>query len=137
VKLKRKRAGLTLIETVIGVTIISIAFYAIIAVFINLVPRTVEIENIYVKSYLAQERIEECLTRGFAAVTNEAPALFSGDFSHYWNEIITEYVSQNDLNTPQAEASNFKKVKVRVWGGIATAAGTFELVTLVCTNETP
>ena len=135
--LNHKRAGLTLVETAIGITIISIAFYAIISIFINLVPRAMEAEKIYIKTYLAQERMEEYLARGFAAITNEAPANFSGDFSSYWNRIAVAYVNPDNLNSPITGTSEIKNVKVKVWGGTATAAGTVELVTLVITNEAP
>jgi len=135
--LNHKRAGLTLVETAIGITIISIAFYAIISIFINLVPRAMEAEKIHVKVFLAQERMEEYLVRSFSAITNEAPANFGGDFSLYWNRIEVAYVNPDNLNFPITGTSEIKNVKVKVWGGTATAAGTIELVTLVITNEAP
>lgn len=136
-KRSKGKPGLTLIETAIGVVIISIAFYALIAVLIDLAPRSVTMESVDRMTFLAQEKMEEYLARGFTSVTNEAPAVFGGIFSNYQYEVTADYVYPDDLDTPVALPTQLKNVKVKVWGEGATAVGTVELVTLVMTSEIP
>ncbi len=128
------RPGLTLIELAIGITIISIAFYALIAVFINVAPRTAFIETLDKKTFLAQEVMEEYLTRDFDGVNSVTAASFGGDFSNYWYEIVVTNVTSTELNIDAGVETNFKNVKVKVWGGPVNS-GTIEIVSLMTTYE--
>jgi len=130
------RKGLTLIETIIGLTVIAVAFYLLIAIFITLAPRTARVETLNKKVYLAQEKMEEYLARSFAqAVTGETSGAFSGSFSNYQYRIIVTQVATSDLNTAVGYNTPFKNVKVRVWGGQPDAASTVEVVSLVISYE--
>lgn len=127
------RQGLTLIECAIGIVIISIAFYTLIAVFITLVPRSINVETIDKKVFLAQEKMEEYLARPYISVESVTASPFSGDFATYNFQIIATTVATGDLITPVA--SNLKKVQVRVWGGPVDRLLTVEVVTLISTYE--
>lgn len=131
----KNRRGLTLVETVIGLTIIAIAFYTLISVFISILPRTAQVETLNKKSYLAQEKIEEFLARDFTAVTSVAATSFSGDFSSYRYQIDVSFVASTELNTPVPGPTNYKNVKVKVWGGPVDALGTVEVISLATTYE--
>lgn len=126
---------MTLIETVIGLAIIGAAFYLLISVFIALTPRTSTVESINKKVYLAQEKIEEYLARDFANVVSVEAAGFTGDFTDYSYQIVVNYVATNELNIPVAGPTNFKNVKVKVWGGPVDSAATVEIVSLVASYE--
>ncbi len=128
------RQGLTLIETAIGITIISIAFYALIAVFINLLPRSSFVEELDKKTFLAQEKIEEYLARDWGAVSPVPPTPFGGDFSSYRYQIVVTSVATSDLVAPAGYNTQFKKVRVEVWGGPVNA-GTVEITSLLTTFE--
>jgi len=125
-----------MIETVIGLSIIAIAFYVLIAVFITLAPRTALVETLDKKTFLAQEKIEEYLARSFAQTSNEAAASFTGSLANYKYQVITTYVATSDLNAAVAGPTNLKNVKVRVWGGPVDSASSVEVVTLVVSYET-
>lgn len=128
------KKGLTLIELVIGMVVIIIAFYALIVWLANLAPRSVEVEVLNKKSFLAQEKIEEVLAKSYVNTTSVAtPGSFTGAFSGYKYQIIVTNVAANDLNSPAS--SNFKNVKVRVWGGPIDSMGTVEIVSLAVTYE--
>lgn len=129
------KKGFTLIETVVGLVIIGIAFYVLISVFIAIAPRTARVETLNKKAYLAQEKIEEYLTRPFTAVSSVAASSFAGNFSSYNYQIVVTYVATSDLNSAVGYATPFKNVRVRVWGGPVDAAETVEVVTLVTTYE--
>jgi prepilin-type N-terminal cleavage/methylation domain-containing protein len=129
------KRGLTLVETVIGMIIIGIAFYLLIAVFIALAPRTAQVETINKKVYLAQEKIEEYLARGFSGVASVGATSFPGNFSNYNYQIVVTYVTTSDLQTAVGGPTSFKNIKVRVWGGPVDAAGTVEIVSLLTSYE--
>ena len=126
----KQRRGLTLVETVIGLTIIAIAFYSLISLFISILPRTAQVETLNKKAYLAQEKIEEFLARDFTAITSVGATSFSGDFSNYRYRIDVAFVASTELNTPSPGPTNYKNVKVKVWGGPAV-----EVVSLATTYE--
>ncbi len=115
--------------------IIGIAFYLLIAVFVALAPRTAQVETLNKKTYLAQEKTEEFLARGFSGVASAPASSFSGSFSNYQFQIFVTYVATSDLNTAVGGPTNFRNVKVRVWGGPVEAAGTVEVVSLLTSYE--
>lgn len=127
--------GMTLIELIIGLTVIGIAFYLLISIFVNLVPRTALVETLNKKVYLAQEKMEEYLGRSFSSAESVAATSFTGSFADYKYQIVVTTVESTDLNAPVAGPTDFKNVKVRVWGGPVDAAGTVEIVSLVTSLE--
>jgi type II secretory pathway pseudopilin PulG len=128
------KRGLTLVEAIIGITIISIAFYVLIAVFIALLPRAIKLENIDKKIYLAQEKMEEYLAQPYTQMsTAGATGNFTGSFSIYAYNVAVTNVATADLSTPAA--SNLKKIRVSVWGGPVDALSTVEVVSLAVTYE--
>ncbi len=127
------RPGLTMIELVVGIVIVSIAFYALIAVFATIAPRTATIENIDKKSFLAQEKMEELMARPWDSLPTLESGSFSGSFSIYQYQISVTQVATADLSTPAP--SNLARVSVRVWGGSVDRLATVEIVTLAVTYE--
>jgi type II secretory pathway pseudopilin PulG len=130
-----RRSGLTLIETLVGMVIIGLAFYILISVFASIAPRTANVDTINKKVHLAQSRLEEYLARNFSQVTSVGATSFTGSFTNYQSSIVVTYVATGDLNAAVAGPTNFKNVKVRVWGGPVDALGTVELTTLVTSYE--
>lgn len=129
------RKGLTLVETIIGMTVIAVAFYLLIAVFVTLAPRTARVETLNKKVYLAHEKLEEYLTRDFGQTASVAATALTGSFANYNYQIVVTYVSTSDLNTTITGPSNFKNVRVQVWGGQPDAAAVVEIVSLVTSYE--
>jgi prepilin-type N-terminal cleavage/methylation domain-containing protein len=130
------KKGMTLIEVIMAMVIIGIAFYTLIALYITLAPRNVLVENINKKISLAQEKIEEYLSRPFSKVTSVSPAtITTPSFGQYKYSIVVTYVATSDLNTSVTGPTPFKNVKVRVWGGPLDTLGTVELTSLMVTYE--
>jgi len=130
------KLGFTLIETIMAIVIISILFYTLIAIFVTIIPRAVKLENIDKRIYLAQEKSEELLARSFATIPNIAATPFSGSFSNYYFKADWTYVASTELNTPVVGPTNFKRVKISVWGGSENNSPTIEVITLVTSVET-
>ena len=59
------KQGFSLIEMVIAIVIIGIAFYALISVFITVAPRNVNVEDITKATHLAFEKMEETTVKNF------------------------------------------------------------------------
>ncbi|MFA6432056.1 MAG: type II secretion system protein [Candidatus Margulisiibacteriota bacterium] len=131
----KNKPGFTLIETIMAIVIISILFYTLIAIFVTIIPRAQKLESIDKKIYLAQEKSEELLSRSFATIANVAATSFSGDFSNYYFSVDWTYVASTELNTAVVGPTNFKRVKISVWGGPENNSPTIEVITLVTSVE--
>jgi prepilin-type N-terminal cleavage/methylation domain-containing protein len=123
--------GMTLIEVIMAVVIIAIAFYTLIAVYATTSQRNVTVETINDKLYLAQEKIEEYLTLPIASIVSVNPTTIeAANFRDYKYRILVTMVATSDLTTVVA-SSPYKKVSVMVWGGQPTTVmGTVEVDTL-------
>lgn len=125
------KKGMTLVEVVMATVIIAIAFYSLIAVYATTAQRNVTVETINDKLYLAQEKIEQYLTRPIASIVTVNPTTIeSAGFSDYKYQILVTMVATSDLATTVA-SSPYKKISVLVWGGQPTnVMGTVEVDTL-------
>jgi hypothetical protein len=125
-----------LIELVIGLMIMSLAFYSLIAVLMLAAPKTAKVENINKKIYLANEKLEEYSARSFSqAVSGETTGSFPGNFAAYNYKVNVTYVHPRNINTTTREVTYYKKVRVLVWGGNLDATKTVEVVTLMTSYE--
>ena len=125
------KQGMTLVEVVMAIVIIAIAFYSLIAVYATTSQRNVTIETINDKLYLAQEKIEQYMTRPITSIVTVNPTTIeAANFSDYKYQILVTTVATSDLTTTVA-SSPYKKVRVMVWGGQPTSVmGTVEVDTL-------
>ena len=125
------KQGMTLIEVIMAVVIMGIAFYALLAVYATVAQRNVNVETINEKLYLAQEKIEEYLALPPASVVSVNPTTFeSADFKDYKYQIIVTTVATSDLTTTVG-SSPYKKVRVLLWGGQPkNSVGTVEIDSL-------
>jgi prepilin-type N-terminal cleavage/methylation domain-containing protein len=130
-----KRRGLSLIELIIGATIIGIAFYSLIAVMVTLAPRTARLETLTKKIFIVSKKAEEYNTIRFNDVWGEPPTPDGGGIPGYTYEVVVTYVATSDLNTAVVGPTPFKNVKFRVWGGPVDQAGTVEIVSLIASYE--
>ena len=127
-----KSRGFSLIEMVIAIVIIGIAFYALISVFITVAPRNVNVEDITKATHLAFEKMEETTVKNFTGVATVSATSFTGDFSQFQYQVVVDYVTSTEPDVVAVGATSYKRVKVRTWGGLS---GIVELVTLVTTYE--
>lgn len=125
------KKGMTLIEVIMAVVIVAIAFYALVAAYATTSQRNVNVETINEKLYLAQEKMEEYLALPFNSVVTVSPTAFaSANFTDYKYQIAVTMVATSDLTT-SVGSSPYKKVQVMVWGGQPiNSVGTIELDSL-------
>lgn len=130
------RQGMTLIEVIMAVVVIGLAFYSVIALYITLAPRTARVENINTKVYLAQEKIEETIARQFANISSSGPtSIESPGLGNYSYQIVVAYVATSDLNTAVGGPTPYKNVKTKVWGGPLDQSSTVEIISLAASYE--
>jgi len=116
---KINQKGVSLVELVITLVIMSIAFYALISVFSTVVPRNVNASAIITGTHLLNEKMEENTLRGnpyghtFYEATDPYP--FQAPFSsfHYYVSFVVlgdTYLDKWGTVIP------FQMLRVRVWG---------------------
>ncbi|MFC1666757.1 prepilin-type N-terminal cleavage/methylation domain-containing protein [Candidatus Omnitrophota bacterium] len=121
--------GFTLIETMIAVVVIGIAFLGLLTVVTGVFINAPRDEVMAVAVGLAKGEMERVSGLSFADVSNEPPANFSGNFSNYSFRVIMSAVPTDIAVDPSK--SNYKQVEVRVTNVII---GDVSLKTIVTNN---
>ena len=78
--------GFTLIETIISIMVISIAFLGLVAVFTGVFTNAVQDEAMTIAIMLAKGEMERVIGLGFSNIDDEnrdSPEAFAGDFSTF------------------------------------------------------
>lgn len=127
-----KKRGFSLIEIIVAVVIMGIAFYALITVFTIVVPRDVNARTLTLGTHLANRKMEETTLKSFTAVASTSATAFPSPFENYYNQVIVNYVTTAEPDVVAAGVTNYKRVKVRVWG---PQLNILEAVTIVTTYE--
>ncbi|MBU0574032.1 MAG: type II secretion system GspH family protein [Candidatus Margulisbacteria bacterium] len=110
------KKGFTLLEVVVAIALVGIAFYAIIVTFMNIVTNQVDVDAVTKGTYLAEGKLEELTARSFAGISSESGS-FSGNFSQYSYTVVVNSVEASDLVTV-ASSSNLKRIDIYVTGGV-------------------
>jgi len=121
--------GFTLLEFIISVAVIGIAFYALISVFITAAPRDINARTLTIGTHLLNLKTEETMLKGFAGINNVAATNFPAPFNNYSYEVVWQYVTtaEPDVVPFPYISTYYKRIKVRVWG---LQLNTLEVVTL-------
>ncbi|OGC07598.1 hypothetical protein A2526_00495 [candidate division WOR-1 bacterium RIFOXYD2_FULL_36_8] len=126
------KKGFTLIELIVAIMVIIVAFMALISVFTGVMPKGIALEFISKSTYLANLLIEEDLSKDFYSISSVSPTNFSSPFDKFSYEIVVDFVTTAEPDVVSANGTNFKRVKARVWSKLSP---TIEVVTLVTTYE--
>jgi Tfp pilus assembly protein PilV len=124
--------GFTLIETVISILVIGIAFLGLVAVVTGVLTNATRDEGMAIATMLAREEMERVTRLSFSSVLDEhrdSPVSFGGNFSNYLWQVRVDAVPVDIANDPTM--TDYKQVEVRVTNGII---GTVSLKTLVTNN---
>jgi prepilin-type N-terminal cleavage/methylation domain-containing protein len=121
--------GFTLIETIISIVIIGIAFMGLLSIFTAVYKNAVYDETLTVSAMLAGAEMERVRALSFAGVDDEnrdSPEAFTGIFSNYRWQVRLDPVPVAIANDPAM--ADYKQVEVRVSNDIA---GQVSLKTIV------
>lgn len=114
------RKGFTLIEIIISIGIIAIAFYTLISVLGDVTFKNVGSQQLLTGTFLAEQAMEEFTMEGKdwnTQLVSRAAASFGGDFSDFTYKVDVSYVDLNNLNgTAAVPPTNYKRITVIVTG---------------------
>ncbi|MEK6733474.1 MAG: type II secretion system protein [Candidatus Omnitrophota bacterium] len=123
------KKGFTLIETIISIVVIGIAFLGLLAVFTGVYTNAVYDDAMTIATMLAKGEMERVIGLGFAGVSDQnrdSPLAFSGNFSSYSWQIRVDAVPIAIADDPTM--TNYKQVEARVTNSIT---GSVSLKTIV------
>lgn len=124
--------GFTLIETIISMVVIGIAFLGLLAVITGVFTHATRDEVMSIATMLAKGEMERVTRLSFASVVDEnrdGPASFSGNFSNYSWQVRVDAVPAAIVTDPTM--ASYKQVEVRITN---TIAGDVSLKTIVTNN---
>ena len=124
--------GFTLIETIMSIVIIGIAFLGLVAVFTGVFTNAVRDEVMTVSTMLAKGEMERVMRLDFSDVDDEnrdSPANFGGDFTNYSWQVRVDAVPTSIATDPSM--TNYKQVEARVTNAMV---GDISLKTIVTNN---
>jgi len=134
----RNQRGISLIEVMVSMAIITVAFFSIINIFPFSLNNSKSAQNITSASYLAQAGMEYTISKTYENLTvgnfeTRAHLATSTDsfFYQFEREIIVNYIDENLVNS--VVDTGLKKVEVNVYWQAPLGAGEkkYELKTLV------
>ncbi len=121
--------GFTLVETLISIVVIGIAFLGLAAVFTGVFTNAVRDEGMTIATMLAKGEMERVIGLSFSEVDDEHrddPVTFGGDFSNYFWQVRIDAVPETIAVNP--EKTEYKQVEVRVTNAIV---GDISLKTII------
>ncbi len=118
----KTKKGFTLIELVVSMIVIGIAFYGLMSVLSDITIKNTSGQEILKAGFLAEEVMEKILVKGKdfdTDIVDVSSQNFSSPFSGYSYVVDVEYVNPYDLNLSTSEATDYKRIEVTVTGDSA------------------
>ena len=119
--------GFTLIETIISIVVIGIAFLGLVAVFTSVFTNATRDEVMAAATMLAKGEMERVTGEGFSVSADSGT--YSGNFSDYSWEVLVSAVPTAIANDPGM--TNYKQIEVVVAN---TMIGSVSLKTILTNN---
>ena len=126
------KKGVTLIELIISIVIMSIAFYSLINVFTTVAPGDINVRTLTIGTHLLNEKMEEVMLKSYTGIATQAATSFNSPFNNYQYRVVVDYVSSSEPDVVSGTDKGCKRVKLQVWGA---KLNTLEAVTLAVTYE--
>ena len=116
----KKNKGFTLIEIIVSIVVISIAFYTLISTMGGVTLRNVDSQQLLKAAFLAEQVMEEFTMEGKdwnTQLVSQETQSFTGDFSVFSYKVDVHYVDLTDLDgTAATPPTDYKRVVVTVTG---------------------
>ena len=120
--------GVTLLELIISIGIISFSLGAIVLLYTQVVEDSTSMRFTSVATTLAMEKMEETLAQDYNSVKGVSSTAFKSPFSDYIYQVQVVYVDEPNLDTPlTGKVTDYKKVEISV---LHPLVGTVKLYTL-------
>lgn len=127
----RGRRGLTLVDVLVGMTVLSVGVVTLLTTLAEVGRREVVSESIITGSMVAQAVMDRALNKGFTSVdTLEATGATydATNYPSYTYDLTVDYVNVTDLNTAVAGPTDYKRVEVKVYHSLSGSPVTRSLV---------
>lgn len=115
----KTKKGFTLIELVVSMIVIGIAFYGLMSVLSDVTIKNTSGQELLKAGFLAEEVMEEMMMEGkdfSTEVLDVSLQSFSAPFSGFSYSVDVEYVNSSNLNLSTTEATDYKRIEVTVSG---------------------
>lgn len=136
--MRHHQKGFTLIEAIISILIIGVAFMGFGYVLSNMDQNSLTADLSVVATELARDKMEELVAQkansGYAAVSSQAAQNITQGTWSFSRDVVVSYVDSNTLSSSGFD-TGYKKVVVNVSWGAGTGS-TVSLQTLL-TNQVP
>lgn len=126
------KKAFTLIELIVSVVIIAIAFYSLVVVFVAVMPKNISVEDSSKAVYLANKLIEQTTAKAFGDVSSSSVANFPSPSNKFSYQLVVDYVTIADPEVVSASPTELKRVRAKVW---TSSLSTIEVRTLVASYE--
>ncbi len=111
----RNNRGLSYIEIIIFIVILGFAIPPLLIVTANIYNQSINMETKHVSTNLAQQKLEDTISRDFNTIASVATTNFPGQFSAYQYKVDVDYVTASDLdNSAAVTPTDFKRIIVSV-----------------------
>ncbi|MFH1829275.1 MAG: type II secretion system protein [Pseudomonadota bacterium] len=118
------KRGFSIIELVLVIAIVGIAFGGLSVVLSNTTKSNIDLDLANTAIFLAREKMSETMAKDFASIVAVPNTNFGGDFNSYNYQINVDYVDSSDLNTAVVGPTSYKRIVVTVsatgWSGNIT-----------------
>lgn len=108
------KRGFTLIELIIAIFILTVGISAILVMFPLGIQIVKSSEMATVATQLAQEKIEEIISKSYTDISSETKQQLSSPFSAYWREVEMTYFDPDNPEVTPSVNKGIKKVEVTV-----------------------
>lgn len=130
----KKNKGLSFIEIIIFITILGLAIPPLLNVAANVYNQSINMETMHIATNLANQKMEDVITKEFSSVVSEPLTSFAGQFSTYQSQVSVNYVTPANLDATSGPVpTRYKRIVVTVTNpGVTGQTITFQTVV---TNE--
>ncbi len=109
-----KQHGFTIIETVLGIALLSAVFLGLSVLLSSAARDSVEAEVMTTATLLSRQMMEETLVKDFSQISAVSQTVFSGSLSDYTYEVTVDYVESADLTSVSISATDYKRVTITI-----------------------
>jgi prepilin-type N-terminal cleavage/methylation domain-containing protein len=109
-KPKLSKRGFTIIEVVIAIALISLAFLGITQALLKTTEYNIDVDITTNSILLARDAMATTMAKDFADIDDVSTTNFSAPFDDYSYQVNVDYVEPTNLDTPVAGPTDYKRI---------------------------
>lgn len=129
----KKSRGLSFIEVILFIAILGLSIPPLLNIAADVYNKSINLETMHIATNLANQKMEDVISKDFGSIVNEPLANFPGQFGTYQYQVDVNYTTPANLDATSGVATRYKRIEVSVKNpGVAGQTITFKTVV---TNE--